>query len=49
MFAKQVDKPGEAASVWGISDPLRRRFLSGVCIGIAVGIFIGRFVDRLFP
>lgn len=43
MFKKSVD----SKSAWGVSDPLKRQFLAGFCIGTVVGIGIGRLLGLL--
>lgn len=43
IFKKDVDKK----SVWGVSDPLKRKFLAGLSIGIVIGIPIGRWLATL--
>lgn len=40
VFKKGADKE----SVWGVSDPLKRKFLAGLCIGIVIGTCIGRWL-----
>lgn len=43
MFKKNLNTEGESVnSVWGVSDPLKRQFLSGLFVGIAIGICLGR-------
>ncbi|WP_157476027.1 hypothetical protein [Lysobacter sp. Root690] len=43
MFKKGADKQ----SAWGVSDPLKRKFLAGLCIGIVIGMPIGRWLATL--
>jgi hypothetical protein len=43
IFKKAVDKK----SVWGVSDPLKRKFLAGLSIGIVIGVPIGRWLATL--
>ncbi|ALN87872.1 hypothetical protein LC55x_4624 [Lysobacter capsici] len=43
IFKKDVDKK----SVWGVSDPLKRKFLAGLSIGIVIGVPIGRWLATL--
>lgn len=43
MFKKGVEKK----SVWGVSDPLKRKFLAGLSIGIVIGMPIGRWLATL--
>lgn len=56
IFKKAVDKKSEPSifkkgadkkSVWGISDPLKRKFLAGLSIGIVIGVPIGRWLATL--
>ncbi|WND79820.1 hypothetical protein [Lysobacter capsici] len=56
IFKKTVDKKSEPGifkkgadkkSVWGVSDPLKRKFLAGLSIGIVIGIPIGRWLATL--
>lgn len=56
IFKKAVDKksqPGifktdvDKKSVWGVSDPLKRKFLAGLSIGIVIGVPIGRWLATL--
>ena len=53
IFKKSVDGTSESSvfkkgadkeSVWGVSDPLKRQFLAGLCIGIVIGTCIGRWL-----
>lgn len=56
IFKKAVDKKSEPGifkkgadkkSVWGVSDPLKRKFLAGLSIGIVIGVPIGRWLATL--
>lgn len=56
IFKKAVDKKNEPGvfkkgadnkSVWGVSDPLKRKFLAGLSIGIVIGVPIGRWLATL--
>ncbi|MBW8810721.1 MAG: hypothetical protein JF591_18300 [Lysobacter sp.] len=56
IFKKSVDgksessmfkKGAEKKSVWGVSDPLKRKFLAGLSIGIVIGVPIGRWLATL--
>ena len=40
MFSKTTD----SNSAWGVSDPMKRQFLAGLCIGIAIGLAVGRLL-----
>lgn len=56
IFKKAVDKKSEPGvfkkgadnkSVWGVSDPLKRKFLAGLSTGIVIGVPIGRWLATL--
>lgn len=56
LFKKAVDKKSEPGmfkkgadkkSAWGVSDPLKRKFLAGLSIGIVIGMPIGRWLATL--
>lgn len=56
LFKKAVDKKSELGmfkkgadkkSAWGVSDPLKRKFLAGLSIGIVIGMPIGRWLATL--
>lgn len=43
MFKKTTD----SKSAFGVSDPLKRQFLAGLCVGVVIGLAIARLIGPL--